>query len=393
MAQALINAQHQVNLATLPAFSNSVKEDQYTAAQWLQKVLLHRQAAAWDDAQIITHFRNALREKVINWFDSLPALNVSQHVWQEIQTRFEIDYKAKATATSIVAKLPEVKQAADESVNDYFSRATQILWELKSNIDPALIEIPDVVLPQADAAIWTGVNVDIRNRVINHVRAHASARSCEQYNAIILTAGFKPSIKTKIMGANLTVLADIKDLALKTETLELEKRGKTNTPNLMVNPVEENDDVDALYQGQRSRGSYRGGFRGGSGPPRGGRGGYNGGDRSSFRRDQKPDQYSKPKGDANNTQNKPQNQQAAAPYKGGNNNNRNNDGRGSNSSESSRTGKWCANCRKITHNTAQCWGNKKKTVNDVNDEEEEQPQDQEERPQCDTVHSFFKSKN
>jgi hypothetical protein len=379
----------------LPAFSNSVKEDQYTAAQWLQKVLLHRQAAAWNDEQIITHFRNALKDKVINWFDSLPALNVSQHVWQEIQTRFEIDYKAKATATSIVAKLPEVKQAADESVNDYFSRATQILWELKSNIDPALIEIPDVVLPADEAAIWTAIHANIRNAVVNHVRAHASARSCEQYNAIILTAGFKPSIKTKIMGANLHVLADIKDLALKTETLEIEKRGKTNASNLMVNPVEENDDVDALYQGQRSRGSYRGGYRGGSGPPRGNCGGYNGGDRSSYRKDQKPDQYSKNRGDSsNNTQNKPQNGQATAPYKGGNNSNQNNDGRKSNSSgQQNRMEKWCANCRKSTHNTAQCWGNKKKTVNCVNNEEEEQPQDQEDKPQCDTIHSFFKAKN
>jgi hypothetical protein len=33
MAQALINAQHQVNLATLPAFSKNVKEDQYSPAQ------------------------------------------------------------------------------------------------------------------------------------------------------------------------------------------------------------------------------------------------------------------------------------------------------------------------------------------------------------------------
>jgi hypothetical protein len=127
MAQSLINAQQQVNLATLPSFSNKVKEDQNTPAQWLQKVLLHRQAAGWNDEQIITHFRNALKEEVIDWFDSLPALKVSQHVWQEIQTRFEIDYKAKATATSIVAKLPEVKQAADESVNNYFSRANKIL--------------------------------------------------------------------------------------------------------------------------------------------------------------------------------------------------------------------------------------------------------------------------
>jgi hypothetical protein len=215
MAQALINAQHQVNLATLPAFSNNVKEDQYTAAQWLQKVLLHRQAAAWNDEQIIAHFRNALKDKVINWFDSLPALNVSQHVWQEIQTRFEIDYKAKAIATSIVAKLPEVKQAADETVNDYFSRATQIMWELKSNIDPNLIEIQDVVLPGNEAELWTALPANVKTIVINPVRAQAAARSCEQYNVIILTAGFKPSIKTKIMGANLTVLADIKDLALK----------------------------------------------------------------------------------------------------------------------------------------------------------------------------------
>jgi nitrogen fixation protein FixH len=33
MAQTLINAQHQVNLATVASFSNEVKENQYTAAQ------------------------------------------------------------------------------------------------------------------------------------------------------------------------------------------------------------------------------------------------------------------------------------------------------------------------------------------------------------------------
>jgi hypothetical protein len=33
MAQALVNAQHQVNLAALPSFSDNVKEDKYTAAQ------------------------------------------------------------------------------------------------------------------------------------------------------------------------------------------------------------------------------------------------------------------------------------------------------------------------------------------------------------------------
>jgi hypothetical protein len=61
------------------------------------------------------------------------------------------------------------------------------------------------------------------------VRIHASSRSYEQYNAMILTAGFKPSIKAKISRANLKMLADIKDLALTTETLEGEKKAKTNS--------------------------------------------------------------------------------------------------------------------------------------------------------------------
>jgi hypothetical protein len=47
----------------LPSFSFEVKEDKCTAAQWLQKLLLHRQAAAWNDEKISTHFRNALKKK------------------------------------------------------------------------------------------------------------------------------------------------------------------------------------------------------------------------------------------------------------------------------------------------------------------------------------------
>jgi hypothetical protein len=53
-----------------------------------------------------------------------------------------------------VAKLPEIKQAAEETVNNYFSRANKIKWELKSNKDLTLIDIPDVVLPEDMAAQW-----------------------------------------------------------------------------------------------------------------------------------------------------------------------------------------------------------------------------------------------
>jgi hypothetical protein len=104
--------------------------------------------------------------------------------------------------------------------------------------------------------------------VINHVRTHTASSSCEEYNAIILSAGFKPSIKTQIMGANLTLLSEIKDLALKTETLEGEKKIKANGPNLLINPLDDTQqEVNALRFGNQ-RGSYRG-FRGGSTQNRG----------------------------------------------------------------------------------------------------------------------------
>ena len=387
MAQALINAQHQVNLATLPAFSNNEKEDKYTAAQWLQKVLLHRQAAAWNDEQIITHVRNALKDRVIDWFDSLPALGVSQQVWAEVQARFEIDYKAKATATSIVAKLPEVKQAADENVNDYFSRANKILWELKENINPADLEIPNVVLPNAIAEQWTGLDQEVRDFVVNHVRLHASARTCENYNAMILTAGFKPSIKTKILGAGLIVLADIKNLALKTETLELEKKAKTN--GFPINPVEETEDeVDAVKFGN-NRGGYGRNFRGGPSQfrgggrgannyqPRGGqessRGGYGG--------------YNTGRGGQN--QNQPAQTQ---PQRGAFNGQRGNYTQPANQSNGGQnTSKWCANCRKPTHNTAQCWTKKK--INPVEGEEQQDLQGENNQEGGDEINAFYESKN
>jgi hypothetical protein len=205
MAQALVNAQHQVNLAALPSFSDNVKEDKYIAAQWLQKVLLHRQAAAWTDDQIITYVRNA-----------------------EIQTRFKIDIRAKHTPTSVVAKLPEVKQAADENVNNYFNRGNKILWELKSNIDPTMLTIPEIILPDAEAAAWEAIHENTRNGIIHHVQLHSVAKSLECYNVLIITAGLKPSLKAKILGADLTRMAEIKDLALKTEQLEEEKKTKTN---------------------------------------------------------------------------------------------------------------------------------------------------------------------
>ncbi len=76
---------------------------------------------------------------------------------------------------SVVAKIPEVKQAADENINNYFNRANKILWELKSNINPATLTIPEIILPDAEAAAWEAIHANTRNGIINHIRLLAVA--------------------------------------------------------------------------------------------------------------------------------------------------------------------------------------------------------------------------
>ncbi len=72
--------------------------------------------------------------------------------------------------------------------------------------------------------------------------------------------------------------------------------------------------------------------------------------------------------------------------------------RGANASNGGQNAdKWCSNCKKPTHNTAQCWTKNK--VNPVEGEEQKQPQNQQEQNNDrdpdfeEVVHSFYQTKN
>ena len=132
VAQAFLNATAAVQLATLPQFSNSLKEDKFTPAQWLQKVNSHRVAAGWTDVETITHVCNSFRgQEVLDWFDSLAPLGVNTTVWAEIQLAFEFDFKAAPTTTSVVFKIADIKQTEAETVLNYFGRILKTVADLK----------------------------------------------------------------------------------------------------------------------------------------------------------------------------------------------------------------------------------------------------------------------
>ena len=270
-AQAFLNATAAVQLATLPLFSNNLKEDKFTPAQWLQKVNSHKTAATWTDVETITHVCNAFRgQEVLDWFDSLAPLGVNTAVWAEIQTAFQIDFKAAPTTTSVIFKIADIKQGETETVLNYFGRILKTVSDLKAKIDPTRFVLPDLVLPADQAAAWTALPNATKLLIETHYRDNIAKQTMENIFSLLITSGLRPEFRTKVIENDLITMAAIKAQAQKTENLLNEKTIKRN--GTVVSEVNEEEEVNAVNRGyNNNRGNFqnnsRGGFRG---QPRGG---------------------------------------------------------------------------------------------------------------------------
>ena len=121
-------------LPVLPTFSKKEIEDKYNSAQWLQKIFNHRDGTEWNDQQFIKHIRNTLRGDMIDWFDGLKPMKVDITVWANIQKVFEVDFEAAPTASSVVNRIPTIKQGDQESVVMYISRSLKIMDGFKTKV-------------------------------------------------------------------------------------------------------------------------------------------------------------------------------------------------------------------------------------------------------------------
>jgi hypothetical protein len=243
-AQKFFNAHAAAQLAILPQFSNKLSDDKCTAAQWLAKVINHKDGAQWNDAQTITHVINAFRGPLIDWFDSIQTLGVDIQVWDQIQARFEIDFEAAPSASSVVYKITEIKQADHEDVNEYFSRSIETMIEFKSKMDPNRLVLPPVELTQAQTVQYEALPEAIKITVTTHVPNSSTDMALDNVSAILITAELKSELRTEILKNNYITLREIKDATLKAERLRREKQIKANTSVNEINDQE--PEIDAV---------------------------------------------------------------------------------------------------------------------------------------------------
>ncbi len=350
-AQNFFNAHAAAQLAILPQFSNKLSDDKFTAALWLAKVINHKEGAQWNNAQKITQVRNAFRGPLLDWFDSIQALGVDIRIWEQIQARFEIDFEAAPSASSVVYKITEIKQADHEDVNEYFSRSIKTMIEFKSKIDPNRFVLPPVELTQAQSVLYEALPEAIRVAVTTHVRNSSTDMALDNVSAILITAGLKSELRTEILKNNYITLREIKDAALKAERLRKEKPIKSN--NSSVNEINDQEpEIDAV----NNRGNFQNNYRGNNSRGRGGyppaRGGY--------------------RVTSNNNRGAPPTNQGRGTFRGnrGKQNQNNRGGQNQNKGENNDKDN-CKYCKKPGHSVEKCWKlQAKKASIEVNDEDE-----------------------
>ena len=262
-AQFFNNALATSQLAVLPTFSNRKNEDKYNPAQWLQKILNHRDGTEWTDQQFITHVRNALRGDMIDWFDGLKPMKVDTTVWANIQRIFEVDFEAAPTASSVVNRIPTIKQGDQESVVMYISRSLKIMEEFKTKIDHTQFTTPALVLVDGEAgfagqAAYQALPAAFKAALDLHCRRHTTDQALDNVGVILMTSGLKPDLRAEVLKRDvpLVTVADIKAVALKSERLQQEKQSKS------APKANGSHSIDAISstRGNNSRG--RGGSRG-----------------------------------------------------------------------------------------------------------------------------------
>ena len=224
-----MNAQAATQLAVLPKFSNVFKEDNFTPSQWLQKVINHKNGAAWTDVQTITHMKDAFRGEVIDWFDSLEAFDINIQNWNEIKTAFESDFRTKPSMTNMVSQIPEIKQGKEESVVQYFSKALKTIQEFENSINPMEFVIPDFMLPPEQVQAYVALPQVTRVAMNTHMRKHVSKQTMNKISAMLITAGLKQEIKMEILKTNNLTVLQIKEQAIKYEDLINQKESRKGT--------------------------------------------------------------------------------------------------------------------------------------------------------------------
>ena len=202
-ADAVVNAQRQVDLSRLPLYHANHKKDVFTAEEWVERVQRAKDAGTWNDAATTSYVYNALREGALTWYRTLKWSNVNNQVWAEVKTAFLEAYGTTHTSRTTATAINDLKQGTD-SVIDYYTKVVEVMSDLQALMPPDGLGRPDVLFSPEIRALagYVGLAADNKTGAADTLITFGAQRMIYFVATQIFINGLKPEIRTEVMKAN-----------------------------------------------------------------------------------------------------------------------------------------------------------------------------------------------
>ena len=160
----------------------------------------------------------------------LPLMEINNLNWDLVKAQFEEDFKAAPSSSSVIQKLPEIRQKDDETVIDYVSRVAEILLDLKAKTDISEITM-QLQLSDVATAGYTGMDEAVKNLINKEIKKQAQTLTFNLISGFHLIAGFKADIRAGLMKKQkeLINMAMIKKEVMEIEAIIEEGKRKSNS--------------------------------------------------------------------------------------------------------------------------------------------------------------------
>ena len=202
----------------IPLFYGRKDKDTISPQQLIERICRAARVAHWaDDESICDEFYLCLREQAISWSNTLYNIpGFDRNDWASVKAEFLAAYAPKYTARTLCTSFHDLKQAANETVQDFYNRVSEVFRD-------AFLVLPDHVTAHAGTA---------EDRFgLTAVQAHALMKIGIS-NMILLmmntmfTGGLREEIRNKVLEKGPSKIQETVTLAREIEIIHRDKREK-----------------------------------------------------------------------------------------------------------------------------------------------------------------------
>ena len=246
-------AQRSVESSKLPLFYADPAKDQFTADQWMERFEMSRRAGQWNAAKTASYFYNSLRSFALKWYRGMEVTGVDTQDWEQVKTHFNRNYSTHNTSKLIITDFNDLKQGKTESVQRFFSRVADILYNYKDKmpIDDLMGPLPETPeeFEEADAG-WNALPLAVRRRVQERICKQNTALNIRYMGVQFFAAGLHSDLQLEVIRTGTIDMNEAFDVAHKYETAMQNKEkataAKINELDAIIEDPEERAEIEAV---------------------------------------------------------------------------------------------------------------------------------------------------